>query len=68
MKTNKIISLEEILRKREAPLIQKYSWEEDYEKVNKIVLRRMWRENRRVATKTDLGEHISQNEKRIRSL
>jgi len=49
MKTNKIISLEEILRKREAPLIQKYSWEEDYEKVNKIVLRRIWREKKRIA-------------------
>ena len=46
MKTRKIIDLEEALRKREAPLIQKYSWEEDYEKVNKIIVRRIWREKR----------------------
>ena len=49
MKTGKVIDLEEAIRKREATLIQKYSWEEDYEKVNKIVLRRMWREKKRYA-------------------
>jgi len=49
MKTGKIINLEEAIRKREANLIQKYSWEEDYEKVNKIIVRRMWREKRRYA-------------------
>ena len=49
MKTRKIIDLEEAIRKREAPLIKEYSWEEDYEKVNKIILRRMWREKKRFA-------------------
>lgn len=47
MKTGKVIDLEEVIRKREAPLIQKYSLEENYEKVNKIVLRRIWREKKR---------------------
>ncbi|MBW1692147.1 MAG: hypothetical protein JRJ70_15650 [Deltaproteobacteria bacterium] len=49
MKTGKVIDLEEAIRKREAPLIQKYSFKENYEKVNKIILRRMWREKRRYA-------------------
>ena len=49
MKTGKVIDLEEAIRKREAPLIQEYSWKEDYEKVNKIIVRRIWREKRRHA-------------------
>ena len=47
MKSDKIIDLEKAIRKREAPLIQKYSCEEDYEKVNKLVLRRIWRDNKK---------------------
>ena len=49
MKTGKIINLEKAIRKREAPLIQEYSYKEDYEKINKIILRRMWREKKRYA-------------------
>ena len=40
------------MREREAPLIKEYSYKEDYEKVNKIVLRRMWREEKRHAEAT----------------
>jgi len=41
MKAGKVINLEEAIQKRETPLIQKYSREEDYEKVDKIIVRRI---------------------------
>ena len=49
METTKVIDLEEALRKREVPLIKKYSWEEDFVKVDKIIQRRIWREEKRHA-------------------
>jgi len=46
MKIGKIIDLEEVLRKREAPLIKKYLQKKEFAKINRIADRQIWRKER----------------------
>lgn len=46
----KIIDLDEIRDKREGPLIRWFSANGEFEQVTKIIVRRLWREQRRTVT------------------
>ncbi|HUV58954.1 MAG TPA: hypothetical protein VMW09_02460 [Desulfatiglandales bacterium] len=49
MKPNKVIDLEEAIRKREATIIEKYLQKKQYEEINKIAYRQIWRKEKRHA-------------------
>jgi len=42
----KVIQIEPFIKKREALVIEEYSRKGDIERLNKVILRRMWREQR----------------------